>query len=328
MPSSPEIQLYAQLVVLRDELQSLYNSLAESIPVETWHREKVQFLLTSLNALLQGHSNRTLAEPTSFLSLPNSESEIVLIVEDDEGVRALLKRRLEDEALTVLEAFNAEEALKLAEQVIPDLIISDVVMGEMDGFALCKRFKNHLATSHIPIVILTAKNDLEDKLAGLEVGADDYIYKPFNIAELWLRVKNLLTQRRTLRDAFSRQLVQSTPLRVDTPALQNENPFLTQVRAAIERNLADENYSVDRLAYDVFLSRVQLYRKLKMISGFSPLELIVSIRLSHAANLLKEKKLSISEVSEAVGFGENQSHFSRRFKARFGISPSDFLSAD
>jgi DNA-binding response OmpR family regulator len=328
MPSSAEIKLYAQLVVLRDELQSLYRALSESATLETGHREKIQFLLASLTALLQGHADTSLEESIAPSLLLAHESEIVLLVEDDDGVRALLKRRLEDEAKTVLEALNGEEALKLAELVIPDLIISDVIMNGMDGFQLCRHFKSQLATSHIPIVLLTARNDLEDKLAGLEVGADDYLYKPFNIAELLLRVKNLLAQRRNLREAFSRQFALSVPAPVNMLVIPSENPFLAQVRAAIERNLADETYSVDRLAYDVFLSRVQLYRKLKSLSGCSPLELIVSIRLARAAELLKSRSMSISEISEAVGFGENQSHFARRFKERFGVSPSDFAEPD
>ncbi len=311
---------------LRQELSALHQAFSETSKVEMSHRKQLQALLTQVSELhmsmlnvLVMHDKPTEEEETE------TDKEVILIVEDDEAVRHLLKRQFESEQLEVREATSAEQALQIAESSIPDLIISDIVMGGMDGYTLCKVFKTRPATSHIPIILLTAKSDLDDKLQGLEVGADDYIHKPFNIKEISVRVRNLLAQRKAMREAFFRQLTQ-VPTHVSRLTLPKEDPFLTKVRTTIEKHLADETYSVDRLAFDVFLSRVQLFRKLKSLVGLSPLEFISSIRLGRAAELLQEGKMSVTEVCIAVGFGTNYSYFSKRFKERFGVPPSEFPS--
>ncbi|MCS6989441.1 MAG: response regulator [Chloroherpetonaceae bacterium] len=316
-----ENDLLQKLTRLHEELNALHQAFSETSAIEMSHRERLQSLV-ALAAELRASLYCDAVSPNESPPIAESElnQETILIVEDDENVRALLRNHFAAERFVTLEATTAEEALKLADERVPDLIISDIVMSGMDGYALCKIFKSRLATSHIPIVLLTAKKELDDKLQGLEVGADDYICKPFDIRELTVRARNLLAQRKALRDAFLRQLTQSA-----TDALPpREDPFVAKVRATIEKRLSDETYSVDRLAYDVCLSRVQLFRKLKSLIGLSPLEYITSIRLSRAAQLLKEGKTSIADVSMLVGFGANQSHFARRFKERFGCSPSEF----
>jgi len=316
-----------KLLHLREGLLALHQAFAETSKIEMSHREQLQALLTQATEL---HTALLNARPTidgepAEKESAESDKEVLLIVEDDETVRLLLKRHFESEHIEVREAVSAEQALQIAESSIPDLIISDIVMGGMDGYTLCKVFKTRPATSHIPIVLLTAKNDLDDKLQGLEVGADDYIHKPFSIKEISVRVRNLLSQRKALREAFFRQLTQ-LPTTSPQSLAPKEDPFLTKVRAMVEKHLADETYSVDRLAFDVFLSRVQLFRKLKSLVGLSPLEFISSIRLGRAAELLQEGKMSVAEVCIAVGFGTNYSYFSKRFKERFGTSPSDFAT--
>ncbi|MFQ3597784.1 MAG: response regulator [Chloroherpetonaceae bacterium] len=321
-------ELAEKIARLHEGLCALHQAFSETSKVEMAHREQLQLLLaqaTELHtALLNAHTqlgdlNTSTEEETE------SDKEVVLIVEDDETVRFMLKRHFESEQIEVREATSAEEALQIAEASVPDLIISDVVMSGMDGYTLCKVFKTRTATSHIPIVLLTAKNELEDKLQGLEVGADDYIHKPFNIKEVWARVRNLLLQRKALREAFFRQLTQ-VPMTFSPLAAPKEDPFLTKVRAMVEKHLSDETYTVDRLAFDVFLSRVQLFRKLKSLVGLSPLEFISSIRLGRAAELLQEGKMSVAEVCIMVGFGTNYSYFSKRFKERFALPPSEFAA--
>ncbi len=316
-----------KMALLREGLLALHQAFSETSKVEMSHREKLQTLLTQATELHTAllTTRATMIGESTEEEGAESDKEVILIVEDDETVRLLLKRHFESEQIEVREAVSAEQALQIAEASVPDLIISDIVMGGMDGYTLCKVFKTRPATSHIPIVLLTAKSDLENKLQGLEVGADDYIYKPFSIKEISVRVRNLLAQRKALREAFFRQFTQAP-----TPSSQltspKEDPFLTKVRTTIEKHLADETYSVDRLAFDVFLSRVQLFRKLKSLVGLSPLEFISSIRLGRAAELLQEGKMSVAEVCIAVGFGTNYSYFSKRFKERFGVSPSEFAT--
>ncbi len=316
-----------KIALLREGLLALHQTLSETSKVEMTHREQLQALLTQATELHMAllNTRATMIGESTEEEGAESDKEVVLIVEDDETVRLLLKRHFESEQLEVREATSAEQALQIAESSVPDLIISDIVMSGMDGYTLCKVFKTRPATSHIPIVLLTAKKELDDKLQGLEVGADDYIYKPFSIKEISMRVRNLLAQRKALREAFFRQFTQTS-----TPSSQltspKEDPFLTKVRTTVEKHLADETYTVDRLAFDVFLSRVQLFRKLKSLVGLSPLEFISSVRLGRAAELLQEGNMSVAEVCITVGFGTNYSYFSKRFKERFGVSPSEFPS--
>jgi DNA-binding response OmpR family regulator len=320
-------ELAERIARLREGLLALHQVFSATSKVEMNHREQLQALLTQatdLHTALQNALPTMVDKPTEEAE-SESDKEVILIVEDDETVRLLLKNHFESEQIEVREAMSAEEALQIAESSVPDLIISDVMMSGMDGYALCKVFKMRPATSHIPVVLLTAKKELDDKLQGLEVGADDYIYKPFNIKEISARVRNLLSQRKALREAFLRQLTQlpTNSTQLTTP---KEDPFITKVRTMVEKHLADETYTVDRLAFDVYLSRVQLFRKLKSLIGLSPLEYISSLRLSHAAKLLQEGRMSVAEVCIAVGFGTNYSYFSKRFKERFGVPPSEFLS--
>lgn len=322
------VELAEKIARLHEGLYALHQAFSETSKVEMAHREQIQSLFAQAtelrNALLNAHPhvddlNKSTEEEEG------ADKEVVLIVEDDETIRLMLKRHFESEQIEVCEALSAEEALQIAEASIPDLIISDVVMSGMDGYTLCKVFKTRTATSHIPIVLLTAKNELEDKLQGLEVGADDYIHKPFNIKEISARVRNLLLQRKALREAFFRQLTQ-VPTNTAQLSVPKEDPFLKRVRSVVEKHLADETYTVDRLAFDVFLSRVQLFRKLKSLVGLSPIEFISSIRLGRAAELLQEGNMSIAEVCVTVGFGTNYSYFSKRFKERFSVSPSEFAA--
>jgi DNA-binding response OmpR family regulator len=320
------IELVEKIARLYEGLCALHQAFSETSKIEMAHREQLQSLLaqaTELHTALLDNS-ASIDKLTEEEKL-GSDKEVILIVEDDDAVRHLLKQHLESMQIEVRQAVSAEEALQIAEESVPDLIISDIVMNGMDGYTLCKVFKTRNATSHIPIILLTAKNELDDKLQGLEVGADDYIHKPFNIKEISARVRNLLLQRKALREAFFRQLTQ-VPTNATQPIVSKEDPFITKVRTMVEKHLADETYSVDRLAYDVYLSRVQLFRKLKSLVGLSPIEFISSIRLRRAAELLQEAKMSVAEVCITVGFGTNYSYFSKRFKERFGVPPSEFAT--
>lgn len=247
----------------------------------------------------------------------NEEFPLVLVVEDQPELRSFIVQNLGEE-YRYAEASNGKDGLALATELLPDLIISDVVMPDTDGFELCETLKRNVATSHIPIVLLTAKADQKDKLLGLETGADDYIVKPFSLAELKLRVKNILNFKQLLRKKFEGNAI---PLAEETPELnRRDRKFVDDLIQSIEENLANSAYSVNDLAEVVFLSVSQLTRKLKAITGKTPADFIRNFRLEKAVELLKSGK-SVAEAGWEVGF-EDAVYFSKVFKKHFGFPPS------
>lgn len=247
-----------------------------------------------------------------------TSGEVVLIVEDNPDVRAYIAEQLE--GFQVVEAENGALGIERAKELVPDLIVSDVMMPEKSGYELCAELKSELATNHIPIILLTAKGSIESKVKGLDIGADDYLTKPFSAKELNARVSNLIEQRKRLQSHYQATLQQPNASRSD----DRQNPFLAQATKAVEAHLGDESYSVERLAYDVFLSRSQLHRKFVALTGGSPSDFIRAVRLRCAAEMLQKGDKSVSQVAFEVGFGNNKSYFSKCFKARFGKLPSEF----
>ncbi len=246
------------------------------------------------------------------------DAPLVLLVEDNADVRAFLRSSL-GEAYRILEAPNGEEGLRLAQQQVPDLVITDLMMPRMDGYQVCAALKGDERTSHVPVVMLTARADLDSKLHGLETGADAYLAKPFNQRELLAQVGNLIHLRRQLRERYGRNSVWQNP----DPALPSmERAFLDRVRAAIETHLADEGFSVERLSDEVGLSRTQLHRKLSALLDQSPGDLIRLLRLRRAHELLAANVGTVAEVAYRVGFG-NPANFSTSFSRHFGYAPSE-----
>lgn len=247
----------------------------------------------------------------------NTELPLLLIVEDQPELRNFIVQNLGKE-YRYAEASNGKDGLILADELLPDLIISDVMMPDTDGFELCQTLKSSVATSHIPIMLLTAKAEQKDKLAGLETGADDYITKPFSLAELKLRVKNILNFKELLRKKFEGN---TTPTAEDTPELNSrDRKFMDDLTQSVEKNLANSQFGVNILAEAVFLSVSQLTRKLKTITGKTPADFIRNIRLEKAVIMLKNGE-SVADVSWVVGF-EDPVYFSKVFKKHFGFPPS------
>jgi signal transduction histidine kinase/ligand-binding sensor domain-containing protein/CheY-like chemotaxis protein/AraC-like DNA-binding protein len=243
---------------------------------------------------------------------------IVLIIEDNADVRAYIREYLAS-SYEVREARDGEEGINRAQETIPDLIISDVMMPKQDGYAVCRTLKTDERTCHIPVILLTAKAGSESKIEGLETGADDYLVKPFEPKELLARVKNLIELRKTLRQRFS----MGTALRPGEVAVSSlDDVFLKKVIGTVERNIGDENFGVEDLAREACLGRVQLYRKLRALTSLSPAEFIRYIRLHRAMDLLKKNAGTVAEVAYSVGYG-NSSHFAARFREIFGITPGD-----
>ncbi len=244
----------------------------------------------------------------------------VLIVEDNADLRFYLGTNLND-SFSILEATDGEQGLAVALEEIPDLIISDLMMPKMNGLQLCATLKANEKTSHIPIILLTAKADIETKLQGLHTGADDYIAKPFDARELRVRMDNLIESRKKLQQKFSRQLsIAASEIKVESV----EDRFLKKVKGTIEDHLSDTAFSVEVLADKVAMSSIQLYRKLKTLTGHTPNELIRNIRLERAALLLSQRAGNVADVAYEVGFN-NLSYFAKCFKEKFGVTPSEFV---
>lgn len=250
------------------------------------------------------------------------DREIVLVVEDNADVRAYLREHLEGD-YRVQEASDGESGLALALETLPDLIITDVMMPKLDGYALSRALRTDERTSHIPIIMLTAKAEEEDKLEGLETGVDDYLLKPFSPKELRARVRNLIALRRRLRERFSTATV-IQPSQVEATSL--DQAFLARTTASIEAHLDEEGFTIERLADEVGLSVSQLNRKLNALIDQPAGKLIRSMRLQRGADLLERQAGTIAEIAYRVGFS-NQSHFSTAFKNQFGVSPSAYQKA-
>ena len=243
----------------------------------------------------------------------------ILFVEDSPDVRSYVYDLLSSE-YKVLVAEKAEAGIELALTNMPDLILSDLMMPGMDGIEFCHRVKTDWQTSHIPFILLTARVTEESKIEGLETGADDYLTKPFNYEELSIRIKNLINQRKILREKFSKE-INIQPGALTANSLDNE--FLEKVLIIVEKNLNNEKLDTEKLAEEMFVSRRQLHRKLQAITGQGPGEFIRTVKLKRAAQLLIEAKLSVTQIALEVGF-ESPAQFTRAFKKHFNILPSEF----
>jgi DNA-binding response OmpR family regulator len=232
-------------------------------------------------------------------------------------VRAYVKQHLAPR-YRVLEAVDGEQGLAMARRCLPDLVLSDVMMPAMDGFTLCRRLKSDPETDFLPVILLTARAEAEDKLTGLTEQADDYLTKPFDVRELLARIANIIETRRRLRERFAAPLtIHPAPVDV-APA---DRKFVDQVRLAIETHLGDEQFTVERLATEVGQSRGNLHRRLRELIAESPSDLIRRMRLERAAAMLEARAGSVSEVAYAVGF-KSVAHFSNAFHDMHGVRPS------
>jgi len=249
-----------------------------------------------------------------------ADRPLVLVVEDNADVRRYLRSYL-DKEYRVEEARDGSAGLERARASMPDLVLSDIMMPVMDGTAMCKALKEDERTSHIPVILLTARAAEESKLEGLELGADDYILKPFDARELLARVKNLIELRKKLREKYRQQVIMKPG---DVSVASTDQRFLVKLNAAIEEHLGEAEYDTEELAHDMCMSRMQLNRKLHSLTGHSTHELVREFRLERAAELLGKHAGNVSEVAYEVGFN-SLSHFARVFRERFGVAPSDYM---
>lgn len=281
---------------------------------------------------------------------PLPEQTTILVAEDNDGVRAYLRRHL-SASYRVVEATNGRAALALARQLTPDLIISDVMMPLMDGQALLRAIRADPEIDYLPVILLTARASQDSRLDALEVGADDYVTKPFDVAELLLRVRNQLEARRRLRERAT--VLQPTPATKSTlvsplaspldtatageptavsphaihlpPAARESDAvaLLSRLHASIAQHLDDEDFGIDELARDLNMSRSTLFRNAQEAVGHSPMDVIWGYRLDVAARWLRESDAKVNEIAYGVGF-KSVPHFSRKFRERFGLTPTGY----
>ncbi len=252
--------------------------------------------------------------------ITDNDLPIVLIVEDNTDLRKLLKQTFED-TYNVISASNGAVGVELALEQIPDLIISDIMMPKKDGITLTKELKSDERSSHIPIILLTAKAGVESQFKGIDMGADDYITKPFDKKLLVLKVEKLIALRRQLQLRYSQELV----LMPKDIAITNlDEKFLEKVQAILEINLVESSFSITDFSDAVGMSRMQLHRKLKALTGLTATEFIRSQRLKLAAQLLKTSDINISQVGYSVGFNDH-SYFTKCFKEAYNCTPTEFV---
>ncbi len=248
------------------------------------------------------------------LSLP-----ILLIVEDNRDMRKYM-RTIIDSSYRVIESADGEDGLRKAIENVPDIIVSDVMMPKMDGFAFCREVKSDERTSHIPVILLTAKAELEQKIEGLETGAEEYLTKPFDARELRVRVRNLIEQRRKLRERYRND---GNVRLKEISVTSADGRFLKRAMEVVEVHIAEQSFSSETFAREMFLSRMQLHRKLKALTDHSPGEFVRIVRMERASQLLRQRAGTIGEIAYQVGYDE-PSHFTEAFRRQFGVPPSEF----
>ncbi|MES2516681.1 MAG: response regulator [Bacteroidota bacterium] len=260
-------------------------------------------------------------QPSNEIIQQSISENLLLLVDDNADIRAFLRSIFEEE-YQIIEAKDGMEGLEKAREFTPDLIISDLMMPRMDGFEFCQLLKKDEKTSHIPVIMLSAKATLKDRIEGLKFGADEYLSKPFNQQEIKVRVQNLIQQRERLRQFYGQRVVE---LKAEsTSNFTLEDTFLLKAKVVVEQNLNNSKFNVEKFSEEMNLSPSQLRRKLKALTNQNSVEFIREIRLQKAFELLLERTMMVNEVAFQVGF-ESVSYFTRAFQERFGVFPSHYL---
>jgi signal transduction histidine kinase/DNA-binding response OmpR family regulator len=277
--------------------------------------------------LLSGELAMPLPKQQGYAALPDEDDDdgsdetepLILIVEDDADMRSYLRTTLEHR-YRILEAGEGADGFESAIAMVPDLVVSDVMMPTMDGFRLCERLKTDERTSHIPVILLTAKASQESRFEGLETGADDYITKPFDAKELQIRVRNLIEQREKLREKFRREGTFSLKEITITSA---DERFINRAMAILEAHISDQAFTTEVFAQEMYLSRMQFHRKIRALTDLSPWQFVRKVRLHRAAELLRKRAGNVSDIASRIGY-DSPSKFTEAFRREFGKTPSEF----
>jgi DNA-binding response OmpR family regulator len=250
--------------------------------------------------------------------LISKDKTLILLVDDNTDMRNFIAKNLTE--YQTIQATNGSEGYDLAIKNIPDLIVADIMMPNMNGIELTRLLKNTELTSHIPVILLTAKASSASKLEGFETEADDYMVKPFNMIELKTRIRNLLHIRQKLREKYSKKFIVN-PSNVMVDSIDER--FMQKALEVVEKNIGEPDFNISVFSNELNMSRTQVYRKLTALTGQSATEFIRTIRLKRAAQMLQKNSGSVSEIAFANGFN-NMSYFTKAFKEVFGVSPSEY----
>jgi len=261
----------------------------------------------------------TVSVPEAIMKPMKKDKPLLLLVEDNDEFRAYLKEVLMQD-YQILEAANGKAGFEMTLEKIPDLIVSDVMMPEMDGMEMCRLIKSDNRVSYIPVILLTARAEEEQQLQGYETGADAYITKPFKLAILQVRIRNLVKQRELFRQQFQ-QHIKIRPSEMATQSMDEQ--FISKAVKVVESHISNAEFTVEELSMEMAMSRVYLYKKLLALTGKTPIEFIRVIRLSRAVQLLEKSQLSISEIAYQVGFN-NPKYFARQFKEEYKVLPTEY----
>lgn len=265
------------------------------------------------------HTEQSVPKPPQTTPLQEesqTESFTILLAEDNQDIHHYLKNELSQE-YEVKAFFNGKDAYQEVESIMPDIILSDIMMPQMTGIALCQQVKDNEKTSHIPVILLTAKGSHDNKIEGLNSGADDYIQKPFRLEEVKARIKNVIQVRQRLQQKFSKEVIlEGNSLQADSL----DDQFIQKAMSIVEEHYTDTAFGIEVFSQEANYSKSQLYSKIKILTGMSPNEFIRVIRLRKAAHMIKQKSVRLGEVAFLVGFSR-QSYFSKCFKDQYGMSP-------
>ena len=266
------------------------------------------------------NNNHETSEKELLIDALENQLKTILIVEDENDVHELLFELLKDK-YKIITAGNGIDALKIIEKSNPDIIVSDIMMPEMDGIELCKKVKNSLKTCHIPVILLTAKSSVIHRIEGIESGANSYIPKPFHPEHLEVRIKKLIEERERIARHFTEDSGNENISKL--PIKDDEKKFIDKVIELIKQNIDNSDLQTTFLEKELCMSSSQFYRKLKQVSGLSPGDFIRTLRLKHAARLLRTTSLTVTEVFYQSGFN-NRSYFYREFQKMYKLSPKKY----
>lgn len=303
--------------------ETIGTSFIISLPTdkESWKKELLrgvseEYQNTDLSAFYTSSENKNILETNNV----SDEEKILLIIEDNADLRQYIRSVFEQD-YQIFEATDGQEGIEKALELIPDIVVSDLMMPRLDGLGFCKILKSDEKTSHIPVVMLTAKANVESRIEGFELGADDYLTKPFNKEELQVRVRNLVNQREILRQKYDKQVVNLKPTEVVLPSIDEK--FINKAKEIVEKHISKSEFNVEQFAEEMNLSSVVLRRKIKAVTNQSATQFVRKYRLQKAANLLQNSADTVSNIAYQVGF-ESLSYFTRAFQEEFGKSPSEY----
>jgi signal transduction histidine kinase/DNA-binding response OmpR family regulator len=319
------LKLHKGIVTVKSKLNegstfSIYLPTGDENKNDDFQANESQNMLSTGNFVPSKNDSILISETdNTFITDNDASKPLILLVEDNIDMRTILKVELSSN-YKIIEAENGAKAIEKVNSKNPDLIITDIMMPKMNGIELCKALKTNLDSSHIPIIILSAKSEMEDQILGIDLGADAYITKPFNMELLKTQIRNLLNQRQKLKEKFSNSINWEVESGILTSA---DERLMERTFDIIKKNMDNPALSVEMISDELKISRAQLHRKMKGIIDQSPIDLIKTIRMNHAATLLNTTDLKISEVAYAVG-SNSQSYFSSSFSEFFGKSPTQF----